>query len=179
MNKLRDLLRKLFGGAATYPVAAAVCFLIGVIAVYWLAGVFAERAAYSKAKKEYEAKTAEIQKTIQAALLEAEKAGARSKVAEDKANKIIQANTEKAAAQTKKDSALDSRIIQTQTEGKQKENEIENNFNNDLRRASSMSDDERAADICTRIERLAATNPAFAGYRCAYNDENANAPNDQ
>lgn len=173
MKNLREFLRKLFNGAATYPVAAAVCFLIGIIAVYFVSGWFSSSSAYKQAKKEYEAKTAENNKALQIALAEAEKAGARSKIAEEKANKIIAANSEKAATQTKKDSAVDAAIIQTQKEGKQKENEIENKFNDDLRRASAMSDDERAADICSRIGNLAANNPNFAGFRCAGTEPNA------
>jgi len=166
MQPIRNILQNIFNGAANFPFAAAIGLIIAAFLIYWITGAISEQFAYAKAKREYDAKTNEIQKTIQTALIEAEKAKARSKIAEDKANKIIEANTERAKTQTAKDTALDTQIKETQKEGKLKENEIENNFNNDIQRASNMSDDERAADICSRIERLAANNPALAEYRC-------------
>ncbi len=176
MKSLKTFIRKVSNKAAAYPVAAFICFILGIVLIFWFAAALFDNLISSRKEREYKAKTAANEKIFQTALIEAEKANQRSQIAEDNANKIIEANNKRAEGLIKSDNALLIEIKNSEKEGDIKKNENETFYNNELRRASNMSDSERAADNCERIKRLAASNPAFANFRCANVAEtNANA----
>lgn len=166
MEQVRRNLRNLFNKAAAFPVAALLCLILLVLGVYFVSGFISGTFERSRAKKEYEAKTAQNLKALQVAIIEADKARRRSENAETEARAIMEANSKRAETLSKKDAATDQQIAEVQQRGKAENEKIENNYVDSIRRVSIMDDNERAADVCSRLAELAATNPAFAGISC-------------
>lgn len=117
-------------------------------------------------KKEYQKQTKENQKIIQQALSRAETAEKKAAEYAQQAEHIKQLNDQRSKKASEKDKITDAKIEESDIIRKQEVKEIETNYEKDVNNINSMSDDERRADICARIKKLAESDPSFNDYRC-------------
>lgn len=162
MNRVQLLLVRLFDLAARYPITAAIILLLGFAACFLL--MFSMRSESEQNRRAYEKQTKANQIAFAAALVEAETHKKRAEAAEANAALLKQQTDARASQQTAKDAELDRRITENQEKEETQKNELNQSYFNDLRRIDALPDADRAADICSRLNRLAGTNPALAAY---------------
>lgn len=133
----------------------AACFIVGALLVAGSGMVSYRVTSYRYAKRE-----AARMKQVQAALSAADAAEKRAEAKEAQAELLKQQNEAKAKVTTADKQKLEQ-------EAKATDAKITNDYAADVQRINAnQSDCDRCRDSCSRLDRLAVSNPALAELRC-------------
>lgn len=142
-----------------YGIIGSLIFgAILLFSVMYMVGVFGTKAD-EELMKSYKEDKAKSEKILQAALVEAEK-NRKEAEAQRKANDELYAKF------TERDKKRDLEIVKNDERRKQENENIQQQYVQDIDRSNTLSPDELSRDNCARLERLAESNPGLAQFKC-------------